>query len=403
MSLRLELKPFNAARVRGSPYGSTRVSREDLSGAPVGASILFVCAVLATLTAWTPGDYAALAYVTLAGGLAVWGLMRGLGMRPVLAIALGAVALWGFVQLALGATESRSETWTTALRYAGCAATAVAAHAFLSSPQLRERVLRAAMWFGLGIAAVSVVAYYTSPGQILWMFPAPYPDVWGPFLSRNHFAQFLELMLPVALWFALTRRVWAAWIAAAVILSAGLASASRAGAALLVIETAVILYRLARPGIATGFVAGAVALAAIAGGGTLLGRLPQPDTMRPEIYKSALAMIAERPLSGYGLGTFATVYPEFARFDAGVTIHRAHNDWLEWAAEGGIPLALAWALLLAASARAAWRSIWGLGILAVFIHAFVDYPFASSGICAWIFLFLGALASENPAARPALH
>jgi O-antigen polymerase len=165
----------------------------------------------------------------------------------------------------------------------------------------------------------------------------------------------------------------------------------------------VILHRLTKPRVAAGFVAAVLVLAGIAGGGTLLGRLTQADTMRPEIYRSTLAMIAQRPLTGYGLGTFATVYPEFARFDAGVTIRQAHNDWLEWAAEGGIPLALAWALLLATSARAAWRSVWGLGILAVFLHALVDYPFAQSGICVWVFLFLGALAGENPSARHPLH
>ena len=53
-------------------------------------------------------------------------------------------------------------------------------------------------WFGFVLSIVSVVAYYTSPGSILWLFPSPYPDVWGPFLSRNNFAQFLELALPVS-------------------------------------------------------------------------------------------------------------------------------------------------------------------------------------------------------------
>ena len=57
---------------------------------------------------------------------------------------------------------------------------------------------------------------------------------------------------------------------------------------------------------------------------------------------------------GFGLGTFETVYPHFALFDIGLIVNHAHNDWLEWAAEGGVPLALALLSLAVWAARPAF-------------------------------------------------
>ncbi len=127
------------------------------------------------------------------------------------------------------------------------------------------------------------------------------------------------------------------------------------------------------------------------------GRLADPDPLkvRREIFHSAAAMIAAHPWHGYGLGTFAAVYPEFAEFDNGASVEHAHNDWLEWAAEGGIPFAALWAVLAVCVARPAIRSFWGMGVLAVFLHALVDYPFARIGVAAWEFLLIGALLAER--------
>jgi hypothetical protein len=44
------------------------------------------------------------------------------------------------------------------------------------------------------------------------------------------------------------------------------------------------------------------------------------------------------------------------------------------------------------SLRPAIRSIWGLGVVAVALHALVDYPFARFGVCGWYFALLGVLA-----------
>jgi O-antigen ligase len=75
----------------------------------------------------------------------------------------------------------------------------------------------------------------------------------------------------------------------------------------------------------------------------------------------------------------------FALYDDGTWVNQAHNDYLEWAAEGGIPYACILVALFAATLLPAVRSVWGIGLLAFCVHAAVDYPFARLGTCGWYF------------------
>lgn len=373
------------------------------------AILLLLLAASATLAIGSTEPFVEWAYEGSIFLLAGWvALRRELTFGPVL-IAAAVLALWGFGQLLVGATEYRYATLNGALRVAALAATALVASQVFRPAHARERMLEVFVWFGFVLGIVSVVAYYTSPGKILWFFASPYPDVWGPFLSRNNFAQFLELAFPVSLWLSCRARrtkrgthyisTYYMWMSAAM-LACGLVSASRAGAAILIVEAAAVL-ALARPldgrRMIPRFAMGAITLAALAGGEVLIGRLADSDPWRDrrEIFQSSLTMIAARPWAGYGVGTFATVYPEFASFDPGAAIEHAHNDWLEWATEGGWPYAAAWMLLAMAALRPAIRSIWGMGVPAVFVHALVDYPFARFGVAAWLFILAGALESTG--------
>jgi len=252
------------------------------------------------------------------------------------ALALTAISLWGFTQLALGATVYRYATWEAALRTLACGATAWVAAKTLCDRRLRSRFLIAFAWFGCALSLVSVVAYFTSPGRVLWVFPSPYPDVWGPFLSRNDFAGFLELSFPVALFLAMDRRTrdsglgsvpiservpaqfpfparFPLWVPAWM-LAAGLASGSRAGAILLLAEAALVLGLHSRRRVAAKFILWTALLAIAAGAGTLVGRFSEKDPWRyrREITASTLKLVADQPWRGYGLGTYPYVYPAYA-------------------------------------------------------------------------------------------
>lgn len=414
MRVSLSDKPFNRQGVSTPWVHGTSSRAERLERA--SAALLLGLGAAATLTTWVRSPLLAWGYALgvflLAGMWTARDVFTPRALRvTVRGAALTAISLWGFVQLGfaqlgLGATVYRYATLDAAVRTAALGATAYAASRALRSARLRLQFLTAFAWFGFAVSVAAVLAYFTSPGRVLWIFPSPYPDTWGPFLSRNDFAGFLELSFPVALWLFLSDspargspRIPApipapipAWM-----LAAGLASASRAGAILLVLE-AISIFAIAGRRRALGkFAIAAAVFIAITGAGTLLGRLAGPDPLayRREIARSTVQMIAVHPWRGFGVGTFAQVYPAYATFDAGAAVEHAHNDWLEWAAGGGVPYAAAWAALAVALCAPAVRSVWGLGIMAAFVHATVDYPFARFGLTAWTFALMGALEADK--------
>jgi O-antigen ligase len=399
-------QPINAIRL-GSIWVESTVAHDTfLPG--VSAWTLFFTAIAATLSIGfrdPRSDYLYEAVLFVLAAFRCWH-WRGPAMGGPLPLALAAIPAWGFFQLKLGATEYPFVTLQSSLRWAALSATAWIGYLTFNSRRSRLEFLRCFAWFGAMVAVASVLGYFTSPGKLLWIFDAPYPDIWGPFLSRNHFAQFLELAMPVALWLGLReskgRLLYLGF--GALMLASGLASASRAGAAILALEALLILglcHTSVTRKVVLGLLVATVSFAALPGVGNLAARLaePHPYQGRREIAESALAMIRSRPWTGFGLGTFPIVYPEYALFDPGKSVEHAHNDWLEWAAEGGIPFAAAWMVLPIWSIRTALHSGWAIGIVGCFAHGLVDYPFARIGIAAWVFLLLGILAAENRAAE----
>jgi len=145
-----------------------------------------------------------------------------------------------------------------------------------------------------------------------------------------------------------------------------------------------------------------VVLGAVAGWEVIWKRLqePHPYSLRQDFLLSSLEMVRERPLRGFGLGTWSEVYPGFARFDDGLFANQAHNDWAQWAAEGGIPFFLLMVGVAGMAIRPAFRSLWGLGLLSVFLHCCIDYPMQQRpALAAFFFAMLGILMAQ-PIAQP---
>jgi len=120
-------------------------------------------------------------------------------------------------------------------------------------------------------------------------------------------------------------------------------------------------------------------------------RLGLPTDHVPQLDQVTDAL---RPLTGFGLGTWSEVYPGYARFDDGLFANQAHNDWAQWAAEGGVPFLLLMLGVAGGAIRPAFRSLWGLGVFAVFLHCWVDYPMQQRpALAAFFFAMLGILAA----------
>jgi O-antigen ligase len=299
---------------------------------------------------------------------------------------------WAYIQLAAHWTAVPAATIDACLYWL-----AAACFVYLGAQVDPERMLRYTLGIGLVICIAGTIQLFTSPGNVFWLFPSGFDRrVIGPFVSPNNYAAFVELLVPIAL----TRRGALGLLAAAVLAATVAASGSRAGAILVAVEIAAILalQRRGRDFALVGVLA--AACVAVVGYQFLWDRFLQSDpfAVRREFLESTVAMFRARPLHGFGLGTWPWAYPQFALIDTGEFANHSHNEWAQWAAEGGVLALAAMLALLAYVARRAARSLWAIGLLAVLLHSAVDYPFLRLGLAAWFFILLGVLANRESAA-----
>jgi O-antigen ligase len=309
---------------------------------------------------------------------------------------LAAVALWGLAQVACGISVDAQRTLEASLHWAANCAAFCLALWLARDRTVRQKFLTAQLIFALLVATGAVIALFTVHSL-------------GPFVYRNQFAAFVEPALALAIAAAIGDRgrpvLWV--LIAAALFASVIAAGSRAGSAICLallialplfayfrgVISARSLVRVAVLGAASAF-----ALVAVAGWQTIWDRLqePNPYSVRADLNRSSLEMIRDRPAQGFGLGTWSAAYPKYALFDDGNFVNQAHNDWAQWAVEGGVPLFLAMLAVVAMLAPAAVRSLWGLGLVAVFVHAGVDYPFEQRpALAAYFFALMGVLVAER--------
>jgi len=123
-------------------------------------------------------------------------------------------------------------------------------------------------------------------------------------------------------------------------------------------------------------------------------------------------MLAARPVLGWGLGTFPTVYPQFRSFYTDSFVNAAHNDYLQFLTETGlVGIAIAIWLLVATIRPAVnktrnWPSdVNGtvalaalLGICGILVHSFVDFNLQIPAN-AMLFYVLCTVAAMDPRFR----
>lgn len=320
-------------------------------------------------------------------------------------VPLSIPAVIGAIQLAVVSTVNGWATRNALLGWGACWAATFIGLQIGSSDGVRQAFRRGLLYFGFAVAILSVLQFFTSPDKIFWLFQGEYAEpALGPFLSHDRYAAFVELVLPLALYEAFEGQAVAVSYAAmaGAMVASVIAGASRAGSILVLAESAVVLLLLSRDRvsrrpragkIAAWFAMFVVLFVAVVGWTRQWERFqdPNPYRYRREILLSTAAMIRERPWLGFGLGTFETVYPAYARFDSGEVVNHAHNDWAEWAAEGGLPMAAALLMVMVWAGRAAVRSPWGLGLISVAIHSFVDFPMQDRALSLWAFTLLGVM------------
>lgn len=333
--------------------------------------------------------------------------------------------LWGIFQIVAHSTSSTFDTRLATLRWGALAGVLFLSQVCGRMRAARRILLSLFLCFATAMAVLCLTQLFTSEGKVLWLIPTGYPDVYATFPSYNSYAQFIELALPVALWRAL-REGWRSWwygLSGALLYASVIGAASRAGATLCTAELLAVLLiglltlRDPKTGVTTRSTTAVLImvpmLAAVftlaVGWERVWQRFQQNDPylIRREFIVAAVDMARQRPLTGFGLGTFPSVYQGYAIKDFPFYANHAHCDWAEFAADGGVPFLLLVAVPCLFVIPATLRNPWGLGVLAVVLHACVDFPFPRPAVSGWLFAMLGLLYTvpiqmriPSPAASP---
>jgi O-antigen ligase len=308
----------------------------------------------------------------------------------------------------------------------------------------QERLLRALIWPAAALALLAVLQFHGlfQPLQLLGLAPESRLAITSTAGNPGDLAAYLVLPCLLAQWSLWRRRGergWARWgLAAALALCLyALALTQTFTALAALVAGSAVLWAALLPRRRAALLLAAIVLAAVA----LVAAVPPLRARAAEKWRevrggewnavlsgrldgwrAAAWMFSRHPWTGVGQGAYL---PEFvpaklALLDRGVEFFplsssamfaNAHNEFLEAAAEGGVPgaLALAWALWTLAAALYAGRArrrggvfsaIAGGGTAALAVLALGDFPFRIALVAFPALLFLAwVLRAGDPLAR----
>jgi len=211
------------------------------------------------------------------------------------------------------------------------------------------------MSFGFFMALFAILQHLTFNGKLYWFREMHFGGIpFGPYVNRNHFAGFTELVIPISLvplvlgkvrrerWFLVS-------LFAVVPIGALVLSASRGGIISFGVEVGIlvlwlVLRRTAGKHLLTG---GAVLLLAFLmvswlGVQQLVERFASLQSLEVTVGKRASMradtwrIFLDHPWTGTGLGTIQLVFPAYETLYDGKIVNHSHNDYLEGLAETGI-------------------------------------------------------------------
>ncbi len=282
-----------------------------------------------------------------------------------------------------------------------------------------DRLVLTLILGGVAMAALALFQQFFGNGWVMWISeePAGEARISGPFVNPNHFAAWLEMVMPLALAVCLTlvvrlrrrvvatalssrglgvrsRRVWVSALVAhqeslwppivaatgfLVMFAAHAGADSRGGNVALLAGTAVTLSGLVRHLVETEdrtaakrFAALLLPLGLVGFAGLVILSWWQADTQVAEVglegsvdlslgarvaaYRLGVGIVRDFPLLGTGLGSWIDAFRPYQAppLESGILDH-AHNDYLELAAETGLVGFAIVAWFGCAVARAIWQ------------------------------------------------
>jgi O-antigen ligase len=240
----------------------------------------------------------------------------------------------------------------------------LATQVFRTSDQWRSFVWFI-MIFGFLMAVFGILQQVTFNGKLYWFREMRYGGIpFGPYVNRNHFAGFIELVVPIALVPLIVGKVrkerwYLVAIFALLPIGALFLSASRGGVVSFGVEVGVLVLMilLRRTGGQHVLAGGLVLLLAFLlvswlGVKQVLGRFSSLQSLevtsgkRASMRQDTWRIFLDHRWTGTGLGTLQTVFPAYETNYDGKIVNHAHNDYLEGLAETGIAGGLCGAVFL---------------------------------------------------------
>ncbi len=288
-------------------------------------------------------------------------------------------------------------------------------------------LFRTIIIIGCSMAVVAVLTRAFRNGNVLWIFPVQNGEnAMGPFINRNHFAGYMEMIIPVAMAYYLytagkirlpeevreasrVRRMFAfldntkfaslAQGMAAVLLLTGslFISLSRGGILGYAVSMAVFAWMvrsrrsLRKRAVFMALLGGAVALAVVVASWSLFEArfelAGREASGRTGTWADAFSLSRDFPLLGAGWGSFGRVFPLYQSGHPDMRFEHAENEYVEVLTESGWPGLIALLGALAAGAVVVvrrWRDRHNRLVLcftvggcaaavAIAVHSFFDF------------------------------
>jgi tetratricopeptide (TPR) repeat protein len=311
-----------------------------------------------------------------------------------------------------------------------------------------SRRLKKTVLIVLGLCAIialqAILQKYLNNGMIYWLREPPTNSSFtGPYVYRNHFAGYVEMLAPIAIALFFRYRppmhygdnwrqrlanalahpyfnTYLLWGFVAVIMAVSIfISMSRGGMISFILSCFLLMLVLARrekknSSIYLGLLLLTLILLAIGWFGwdaidqrfgMFFDEQGDLHEARPHIWYDTIGMIRDFFVTGTGWGTFGNIYPTYRTYIESRFAYHAYNDYIETLTNGGfISLTLiGWFLadvirriLKTLDQRRDTYSVyltWGsiAGILAISLHSFTDFNF-QNGANGLYFFFIVALA-----------
>jgi O-antigen ligase len=240
-----------------------------------------------------------------------------------------------------------------------------------------HRLALSLVLIGFGMALFAILQQYTWNGKIYWLrIVTPGGSPTGPFVNRNHYAGYIEMLIPVAMGYTVASfagvpaRGDTAWrrfvdrltsaranqlvllLFMTLVMSVSLVlTLSRGGivsfvTALILIGLVLLFGRTTKRWVLLPGILAALVLISLTwfGLGPIIDRvntllhLPEDRSMlgRIAVWKDTTRIMEDYPYMGSGPGTFGAVYPAYKTVPDPVFYEHAHNDYVQWMAETGI-------------------------------------------------------------------